>query len=166
MYIKASNETSSEPAQCHEDTAIHWRKPGSEILRIKGRTMWYCETGRENLFSSIHSILTQFLNRGFQNTGNWTNLSFPTVAQVRLLFYHPMTPWWSTGSVWEKWQFREQTCTTQEFLSDAMTHLYLCFMTAFFFVVPHPSQAEETREQQQICPCNTRLIIKDHVQLK
>lgn len=178
MYIKAPNEISAEPAQCHEDTATNWsvkylrifenieKHTESETLRIKGRTMWYWEIDRQYLFSSIHSIVTHILNRGFQNTRNWTNSSFSTAVQVRLLLYHPMTPWWSRGSVWEKWQFREQTYTTQEFLSDAVIHLYLCSMTAFFFVVPHPSQAEETREQQQICPSNRRLIIKDYVQLK
>lgn len=132
MDKKAPNETSAESAQCHEDTATHWRKPESEILRIKGRTIWYWETDRQYLFSSIHSIVTQVLNTSFQNTGNWTNSSFPTAVQVRLQLYHPMSPWRSTGSVWEKWQLREQTCTTEQFLSDAMTHLYLCFITAFF----------------------------------
>lgn len=131
MYIKAPNETSAESAQCHEDTATHWRKPESEILKAKRRTMRYWETDSEYLFSSIHSTVTQILNRGFQNTGNCTNSSFSTAVQVRLLLYHPRTPWWSTGAVWEKWQYREQTCTTQEFLSDAMTHLYLFYDCLF-----------------------------------
>lgn len=42
----------------------------------------------------------------------------------------------------------------------------VCFMTACYFVVPHPSWAEETREQQWLYPSNSRLIIKDYVQLK
>lgn len=45
MYIKAPNETSAKPVQCHEDIATHWRKPQRyrEVLRIKEGTMGYWE---------------------------------------------------------------------------------------------------------------------------